>query len=152
MNRNQNDSGSGVLNRRSFTIAAGAAALAVVVPRVESQSVNTECKDASREPLTGNGEWTYCVVSGWGKPPANVTFGGTHGAIARDQAGRIYVSTQSSTGVIVYTSEGAFVKTIASEFPEIHSMVHAIESREEYFYTTVQKGTPETNWLFVKMK
>jgi hypothetical protein len=152
MNRNETDRGSGVLNRRSFTIAAGTAALAAIAPRADSQSASEEGKDAVKESLTGNGEWTYCVVPGWGKPPANVTFGGTHGAIAKDQAGRIYVSTQSSTGVIVYTPEGSFIKTIAAEFPEVHSMVHAVESGEEYFYTTVQKGTPEANWLFVKMR
>src|SRR3569833_1996296 len=31
-------------------------------------------------------------------------------------------------------------------------MVHAEENGVEYFYTTVQKGTPKENWLFVKMK
>lgn len=78
--------------------------------------------------------------------------GGTHGAIARDNAGHIYISTQSETGVVVYNSDGALVRTIAGEFPEIHSMVHAVESGEEYFYATVQKGTAQANWLFIKMK
>lgn len=152
MNWNQNDNGPRVVSRRGFAITAGVAAFAVALPRADAQSPNVEHKEVSTELLTGNGAWTYRVVSGWGAPPANITFGGTHGAIARDQAGRIYVSTQSSTGVIVYTPDGAFIKTIASEFPEIHSMVHTVESGEEYFYTTVQKGTPEANWLFVKLK
>jgi hypothetical protein len=31
-------------------------------------------------------------------------------------------------------------------------MVHAEEDGTEFFYTTVQKGTPGENWLFLKMK
>jgi hypothetical protein len=101
---------------------------------------------------TGNGEWTYRVLEGWGQLPAGTTFGGTHGAIATDKAGHVYVSTQSETGVLVYSPDGVLLKTIAHEFPEVHSMVYAEENGSEYFYTTVQTGTPEENWLFVKMK
>ena len=102
--------------------------------------------------LTGNGEWTYAVESGWGALPAGTTFGGTHGAIAQDKAGNIYVSTQSETGVLVYSSDGRLIRKIATAYPEIHSLVFASEGGEEYLYATVQKGTPQENWLFLKMK
>ena len=102
--------------------------------------------------ITGNGQWAYEVVSNWGALPADTSFGGTHGAIAQDNSGNIYVSTQSATGILVYSPDGRLQRTIARNFPEVHSMVHAEESGVEYFYTTVQKGTPEENWLFVKMK
>lgn len=101
---------------------------------------------------TGNGEWTFRVVEGWGQLPAGTSFGGTHGAIATDKAGNVYVSTQSETGVLVYSSDGVLLRTIANQYPEVHSMVYAEEGGNEYFYTTVQKGTPKENWLFVKMK
>jgi hypothetical protein len=101
---------------------------------------------------TGNGEWTYRVVEAWGQLPAGMSFGGTHGAIATDEAGNVYVSTQSETGVLVYSPKGVLLRTIANDFPEVHSMVHAEENGTEYFYATVQKGTPRENWLFVKMK
>jgi hypothetical protein len=92
------------------------------------------------------------VVPNWGALPAGTAFGGTHGAIAQDNAGNIYVSTQSATGILVFAPEGHLLKTIAHDFPEVHSIVHGEENGIEYFYTTVQKGTPEENWLFVKMK
>jgi hypothetical protein len=153
MIQKENNYGSGILNRRKFAISAGAAALAVLAPSgAESQGSDADCNAKPADLLTGNGEWTYRVVPQWGKPPAGITFGGTHGAIARDNAGHIYVSTQSNTGVLVYRPDGVLIKTIAAEFPEIHSMVHAVESGEEFFYTTVQKGTAQANWLFVKMK
>ena len=101
---------------------------------------------------TGNGAWSYRVVPKWGQLPAGTAFGGTHGGIATDNAGQIYVSTQSETGILVYGPDGTLLKTIANEYPEVHSIFHANEGGEEYLYTTVQKGTPKENWLFVKMK
>jgi hypothetical protein len=91
-------------------------------------------------------------VQGWGSLPSGTTFGGTHGTVAQDKAGHIYVSTQSATGVVVYSSDGRFIKTIANSYPEVHSMAHAEENGEEFIYATVQKGTPAENWLFVKLR
>jgi hypothetical protein len=134
-------------SRRSFLAAAGLTALAT------GRAVSVS-SDSSSVPvqLTGNGEWTYRVVPGWGILPAGTTFGGTHGAIGQDKAGKIYVSTQSHTGVLVYSSDGRLLRKIATAYPEIHSLVFATEGGEEYIYATVQKGTPQENWLFLKMK
>lgn len=101
---------------------------------------------------TGNGEWEYRVAARWGELPPGKTYGGTHGGIATDKPGLVYVSTQSSTGVLVYDRDGKLLRTIANAYPEIHSMVCAQENGEELIYCTVQKGTPEENWLFLKMK
>ena len=136
-------------DRRTFMNVAGIAAAASATPRLAS----AEKKNSSLPTvLTGNGEWTYEVVPGWGSLPAGTNFGGTHGAIAQDKAGNIYVSTQSATGVLVYNRDGRLIKTIANAYPEVHSMVHAVEQGEEFFYSTVQKGTPTENWLFIKLK
>jgi hypothetical protein len=135
------------MHRRTFLTAAG---IAAVMPRtVASASLDSP---STPHQLTGNGEWTYAVVSGWGDLPDGTTFGGTHGAIAQDKAGNIYVSTQSETGVLLYNSDGRLLRRIATAYPEIHSLVFAAEGGEEYLYVTVQKGTPQENWLFLKMK
>lgn len=135
------------MHRRTFLTAAGITAIA---PK-NTFSV-TSNSSAAPVQLTGNGEWTYAVVSGWGALPPGTSFGGTHGAIAQDKAGNIYVSTQSDTGVLVYNSHGHLLRKIATAYPEVHSLVFATEGGEEYFYATVQKGTPQENWLFLKMK
>lgn len=137
------------MNRRTFVGATLATLL--TSPAAAQQSGGTAINPKS-ELLTGNGEWTYRVVADWGKLPENTRFGGTHGGISQDRAGNIYVSTQSETGVLVYAPGGALLRTIAGSYPEIHSMVHAEENGEEYFYATVQKGTPNENWLFIKTK
>jgi hypothetical protein len=139
-------------SRRMF-LAGGAVALgSAALPVRALGSAQDDVQRPGKVLMTGNGEWTYEVVPGWGALPAGTSFGGTHGAIAQDNAGNIYVSTQSETGVLVYAPDGRLIRRIAQEFPEVHSMVHAEENGAEYFYTTVQKGTPKENWLFVKMK
>lgn len=135
-------------SRRSFITGAAAGACAALTSSPTHSSEGRSCQRI----LTGNGEWTFEVAPDWGSLPAGANFGGTHGAIAQDNAGNIYVSTQSATGILVYTPAGQLIKTIAPEFPEVHSLVHAEENGIEYFYATVQKGTASENWLFVKMK
>lgn len=133
------------ISRRRFFAASTAAVAASALPITSQAQVPPALR-------TGNGAWTYGVVPGWGKLPPGKVFGGTHGAVTTDRAGQVYVSTQSDTGILVYTPEGVFVKSIAADYPEIHSLVHAEEGGEEFFYATVQKGTPKENWLFLKMK
>lgn len=144
---------SGNLSRRQFWSAAGVTAFTGLVDRrAKAEKKMNEAGVKPVELRTGNGDWSYRVVPAWGQLPPGTIFGGTHGAVAEDKAGRIYVSTQSTTGILVYDRQGALLRTIAHEYPEVHSMFHAEESGQEYFYTTVQKGTDKENWLFVKMK
>ncbi len=141
------------LNRRAFSSAAAVSALVAfagtpLALRGESREEGA-CASQYR---TGNGEWTYDVVPRWGQLPAGTQFGGTHGAINSDKAGNLYVSTQSETGILVYEPGGRLLKTIANQYPEVHSLHLGNADGEECFYATVQKGTPAENWLVVKMK
>jgi hypothetical protein len=153
MNSKQIQPEAGRFDRRKFCAVTGGAALATLAGTRAKAEARAPAEDtASVTMRTGNGEWTYEVVAGWGQLPAGTVFGGTHGAIATDNAGHVYVSTQSETGILVYTPDGALKTTIANEYPEVHSIFHAQEGDGELLYTTVQKGTPKENWLFVKMK
>ena len=153
MNRTRNQAAAGVFDRRHFCTVTGATVLAALAGKgADAEVCHAGESTAGVTMQTGNGQWTYQVVSGWGQLPAGTAFGGTHGGIATDKSGHIYVSTQSETGILVYGPDGHLLKTIASEYPEVHSMFYAEEDGVEYLYTTVQKGTPRESWLFVKMK
>jgi len=138
----------GRINRRRFLAATGAATLVGLT----DMGAAAQTTSTGAPLMTGNGEWTYRIVSNWGSLPAGTEFGGTHGGIATDNAGHVYISTQSETGILVYSPEGVLLRTMAHQYPEVHSIVHTVENGVEYLYTTVQKGTPQENWLFVKMK
>lgn len=151
MNSNEaNASSLTRMNRRDFFAGAGALAAALAQPA--TATAQTPCKTEAHEFVTGNGEWTYRVVPDWGQLPTGTIFGGTHGGIATDNAGHVYISTQSATGVLIFNAEGALQGTLLNQYPEVHSLVHAEESGEEFFYATVQKGTPQENWLFLKFR
>lgn len=152
MKENQVYNRSGVLDRRQFCLASGAAFLGAMEATNASAEQEDACRQKTQLMITGNGEWTYRVVPEWGKLPDKMIFGGTHGGIATDRAGHVYISTQSETGVLVYSPDGKLLKTIANEYPEIHSIVLVEKDDDEEFFCTVQKGTPKENWLFIRMK
>ena len=141
------------LSRRAFSGAAAASAfVAITGAPARTLAASPAAPSTDLQYRTGNGEWTYDIVPHWGQLPEGKHFGGTHGAIATDKAGNLYVSTQSETGVLVYEPGGKLLKTIANQYPEVHSLYYAVEDGNEVFYATVQKGTPAENWLIVKMK
>jgi outer membrane protein assembly factor BamB len=147
------NSSSGTVNRRGFcTVVAGSSLAMLAASPMPADTASASEHTEHVQFRTGNGEWTYDVAYDWGVLPAGTTFGGTHGGISSDRVGNVYVSTQSNTGILVYNKDGKLLKTIANEYPEVHSLQYALEAGDEYFYATVQKGTPRENWLFIKMK
>ena len=93
----------GEFNRRSFCAVTGVVALAALAVhrRRSSDAENSEnATGPISRPATVNGR--IRCVPGWGQMPTGLTFGGTHGAIATDNAGQVYVSTQSETGILIY--------------------------------------------------
>ena len=76
-----------MMNRRKFCATTGVAAFGFLLGHgVHAEARSEETALDSTELLTGNGEWTYRVVSNWGQLPSGTVFGGTHGGIATDQA------------------------------------------------------------------
>ena len=141
------------LSRRAFSSAAAVSVFVAITGSASSSGAESPAGDSSDlRYRTGNGEWTYDVVPHWGQLPDGKQFGGTHGAIGTDKAGNLYVSTQSDTGILVYEPGGRLLKTIANQYPEVHSLYSAVEEGSEIFYATVQKGTPAENWLVIKIK
>ena len=71
MKRTENQESAGVFDRRSFCALTGVAALATLAgPRAEAATSAVGENASNAKMQTGNGEWTYEVVSGWGQLPA----------------------------------------------------------------------------------
>ena len=142
------------MNRREFCAITGAAALGSCLgPGLYADTRSEERSLDTPQLQTGNGEWTYRRGFGLGAVAGRKERSAAPTAESPPtKPGCLYVSTQSVTGVLVYDRDGKLLKTIANEYPEVHSLVYANENNEEFFYATVQKGTPKENWLFVKMK
>jgi DNA-binding beta-propeller fold protein YncE len=84
---------------------------------------------------TGNGAWSYEAVPHWGELPDRKIIGPTHGGVVVDDvSGLVYVSTDSELSVIVYQSNGKFVRTIAPECRGFHAMAIRQENGKTVIY------------------
>ena len=92
---------------------------------------------------TGNGEWTYQSVPGWGQLPAGESWQPTHGSIAVDKAGNVYAATGSKSGILVFKADGSFAGALRDDVQPnagkpgatgFHCMVIREENGVEYLY------------------
>jgi hypothetical protein len=93
-----------------------------------------------KRPITGHGEHQYEVIHDWGSLPSNIEYGNTHG-VCEDSQGRIYVFHTVGAGspcadaLVVFDSEGKFVKSWGSEFAGgAHGLHLQKEGSEEFLY------------------
>ena len=64
---------------------------------------------------------TFKLVPGWCKPPDGKPLGKSHGEVAVDEAGNVYVSTDTfGRSILVFGADGKFKKTIANKYVGIH--------------------------------
>lgn len=89
----------------------------------------------------GSGPWRFQVESGWAKIPAPATLSPTHGGVAVDRAGLIYVSTDGPSGILVFSPDGNMLRTIAPEFSGIHGLMLREEGGKQFIYAAHVKGS-----------
>lgn len=83
---------------------------------------------------TGNGTFTYENVLDWGKLPENAKLGPTHGGVAVDKQGLVYVSTDGEKSLCVFKSDGTFVKAMASPAQGIHGLQIVTEGDKQFLF------------------
>lgn len=82
----------------------------------------------------GEGKWRFEVVPGWAQTPPGQPFGATHGGVAFDRAGNIYVSTQGPDGILVFARDGALRRKVAAGQKSLHGMLLREERGQEFLY------------------
>lgn len=99
------------MNPAASRIALGfALALAFVAARRAPQ------EDAASAVVLGEGAHRYRWVSHWAQVPEEKELGNTHGSIAVDSEGRIYVNTDTERAVMVFEPDGRFVRAFGAEW------------------------------------
>ena len=81
---------------------------------------------------TGQGAYRYQTVPGFGKIPDGSKLGPTHGGVAVDNQGLIYVSTDGPKSICVFKPDGIFVKSMAPEAAAIHGMQIHTEGDKQF--------------------
>ena len=85
--------------------------------------------------LTGQNDFVYKVDLDWGAKPANQDYiGSTHGGVAVDKSGNVYVSTNATHGIIKYAPDGSILKTFGKETSTSHNLFLRTEGDQEFIY------------------
>ncbi|MCC6489422.1 MAG: hypothetical protein IT364_18120 [Candidatus Hydrogenedentes bacterium] len=84
--------------------------------------------------ILGEGRHTYELVEGWGRTPAHIQYGYTHG-VCEDRNGRIYIHNQSPHSMVVFDSDGTFITSWGAEYEGgAHGLQLNRENGEEFLY------------------
>lgn len=83
-------------------------------------------------------EVQYELVPNWlTPPPGKETIGNSHGEIAVDSSGKVYVSVQEpNAGIQVYGTDGKFIKALNLP-PSLHGFVIRKDEGREYIFAAV---------------
>lgn len=92
-------------------------------------------QDDAALPTMGSGAYTYRWVADWAEIPKEGKLGNTHGCVLSDSKGRIYVNTDTSRAVVVYSPEGKMVNSWGSDLAGgLHGMTLSKEGDQEFLY------------------
>ncbi|WDE99035.1 hypothetical protein PQO03_14455 [Lentisphaera profundi] len=85
--------------------------------------------------VTGQNNFKYKVDLAWGETPTGkANLGATHGGVAVDKAGNVYVSTNEKDGIVKLCGDGHFIKGFGPETHSSHSLELKEENGKEYIY------------------
>ena len=121
----------------TFTLAAGAAAVAARAGQRPIPFIRTSAKSGLENPILGSGEHRYECIHDWLTPPDGLVWGDTHG-LAQDSAGRIYVahtvhpSSTKPFAVVVFDDRGKFLSAWGEAF---RGGAHGLDVREEHSFS-----------------
>ncbi len=80
----------------------------------------------------GTGRHTYQWVRNWAKLPAGMKFGNTHGCIAVDADGLVYLNTDTEHAVMVFRANGEFVRSFGKDLAGgLHGMIIVKQGDQE---------------------
>src|SRR4051812_34915934 len=87
-----------------------------------SVAVAASAADETKPVRMGDGIMTFDTVPGWGLlPDGHSALGPTHGGVAVDKEGNVYVS--AIKGVVVFSPDGSVIRTfVGPQYKEIHDL------------------------------
>ncbi len=92
------------------------------------------------EAWTGNGQHRYTARADWAHFEDGGDVGSTHGGIAIDREGNLYISTDGPRGICVFSPDGTLLKTFAPGYAGTHALTLREEDGREVLYGAHLKG------------
>jgi hypothetical protein len=106
----------------------------LIVAVLFTLSLSARAAETAKPVRMGCGIMTFDTVPGWGlRPDGTSALGPTHGGVAVDKGGNVYVS--ANKGVVVFSSDGKVVTEYLGEpYAMLHDMKIRDEGGEEFIY------------------
>ncbi|MDP6208368.1 MAG: hypothetical protein QGG01_08685 [Roseibacillus sp.] len=118
-------------------LLAAASILPGVLPAHPHKGVAPQGEVLTVAVATGSGDHTYKNVPWWGTTK-NKGVGSTNGGVAIDKAGRIYFSTDTPNGILIYDAKG---KQLGKAGPSnVHDLFIREEGGTEYIWASHTAG------------
>ncbi len=139
MLNSQPGSRSTLASRREFLAGMGAGLIAAAcAPRDLLAAPARPVRRSGGGPLIlGKGPHRYEWVNDWAKLPSGMQLGSCHGGIVIDSQNRILLNTQTENAVMIFDSDGKFIKAWGKDFKDgSHGMMVRREGRDEFLYLT----------------
>lgn len=131
--------------RREFLAAAAAA------PLVSPILLGTQDKGGTKNPILGQGAFTYEAIHDWGELPPHIKWGNTHGVV-EDSQGNIHVhhtvhaTSDSADSMVIFDSKGKFIRSWGKQLRGVaHGLHIQKEGRDEFLYLTANAANPRMN-------
>ncbi|MCB1122771.1 MAG: NHL repeat-containing protein [Verrucomicrobiae bacterium] len=84
--------------------------------------------------ITGNGQHRFEVDNHWAQFPDGNPLGSTHGGVAIDKNGKVYVTTNQDRGIAIFGTDGKYLGSLGEEYAGSHSLQIREEYGVEYLY------------------
>lgn len=133
------DSNWSIPSRRRFLLGLGAG---VAASAFTPQELFARTRRPDEPILLGAGRHKYEWVRGWGKLPAGMKYGSTHGAVQVDAKNNVYVNTDTENAIIVFDENGNYLRSFGKDWKAdkdgngTHGMQLRKEGGKEFIYLT----------------
>ena len=90
--------------------------------------------------VTGNGQHRFQIDTHWASFADGNEMGSTHGGVALDKNGNVYVTTDKDRGIAVFSTDGIYLRSLGEEYAGSHSLEIREEYGVEYIYAAHKNG------------
>lgn len=122
--------------RRKFLINAGVGLVAATLcgHKLSARGLRAISKSSI---ILGKDQHTYEWISDWAKLPSGMQLGSCHGGIVIDSQSRILLNTETENAVMIFDSDGKFIKAWGKEFKSgSHGLMIRKEGKSEFLFMT----------------
>ena len=106
----------------------------LLLPLIILTAISSAAFAKGHKVVTGNGQHRFEINNHWQTFADGNEMGSTHGGVAIDKNGNVYVTTNKERGIAVFSKDGKYQRSLGSAYAGAHSLQIREEYGVEYLY------------------